>query len=107
MPSITIKSGHETPEPVICGAMSLVRSSKNVGAKIDAQLLRLKKIIVTQSLISLFDQCPRKYAESLGQAEALGEDFHDVGIPNKYALWGTMFHLAISNMYQQIIDTNS
>ena len=68
---------------------------------------KLKKIIVTQSLISLFDQCPRKYVESLAQAEVLGEDFHDVGIPNKYALWGTMFHLAISNMYQQIIDTNS
>ena len=59
------------------------------------------------SHISVFDQCPRKYAETIGQAEAQQADFHDIGQPNIYAQWGTMFHLAIGAMYAQILERNA
>ena len=66
----------------------------------------VEQILMTQSLIQVMDQCPRKYAETLAEAERQEKDFHDVGTPNQYALWGTMFHIAVSNMYQQIIERN-
>ena len=65
--------------------------------------IKLKRTITTQSLITLFDQCPRKYAELLAEAEALGIDFHNVGQPNKYAIWGIMFHIAIAMLYEQLL----
>lgn len=66
----------------------------------------LSRLTFTSSLIGTFDQCARKYAEILAQSQEEGIDFHDIGQPNKYALWGTMFHLATSEFYKQILEAN-
>ena len=67
---------------------------------------KVEQILLTQSLVNTIDQCPRKYAEILAEAERQEKDFHEVGTPNIYALYGTMFHIAVSAMYQQIIERN-
>ena len=67
---------------------------------------KLEQILLTASLVNTIDQCPRKYAEILAEAERQGKDFHEVGTPNIYALYGTMFHIAVSSIYQQIIERN-
>ena len=69
---------------------------------------KIDQLLLNQvSHILVFDQCPRKYAETIGQAEAQQADFHDIGQPNIYAQWGTMFHLAIGAMYAQILERNA
>ena len=67
---------------------------------------KLEQILLTASLVNTIDQCPRKYAEILAEAERQEKDFHEVGTPNIYALYGTMFHVAVSAIYQQIIERN-
>ena len=67
---------------------------------------KVDQLLLTASLVNTIDQCPRKYAEILAEAERQGKDFHEVGTPNIYALYGTMFHIAVSGMYQQIIERN-
>ena len=66
----------------------------------------LNVIQLTQSLVTNFDRCPSFYYNVLHKAEAEGLDYHDVGQPNHYMLWGTMFHNAMAALYGQILANN-
>lgn len=62
--------------------------------------MRFGAPIISQSLVSTFNECPRKYFYTVERAESSGEDFHELGESNHAAMFGSMFHEGIAEMYR-------
>lgn len=56
---------------------------------------------LSQSLYSLHNQCPQKYARTMLQCETQSKDYHDLGGSELPAVLGSMFHAGMEVVYEQ------
>src|SRR5690606_32772807 len=67
----------------------------------------LQNPLVSQSMISMIDECPRKYYLTCAASESDVTDYHEIGESGEAALFGTMFHHGMAEIYREAKRVNS